>query len=340
VTDYRVTDYHSQVKMAVEATEFYSPTAYSCFGRQPGKLPRRVQSAMTSRTARSYLLSQLGAHLYTGFYICGGALSTPWGDDQAPAIPRFAERLSAANTGVGCWDAGWEVSTAEPGKFLVCKNGLSLMVERELCRPPDDGPIEAGARVRLRLPKELLGISPGYYFALSDREDSSDDRGRQVRLYWNLRADGAETFLRAATSLLNEARVFFKLKVLNDASSYMRCDAAVVYVCRDDFPAVAGILGRVYREVIRYLKPGVPTFTKPLARGVGLAEDPGQGESFGQNRCRLLAEGLIRADEQRARSLDARLQVVLECCAAAGVRLDRPYLNAGSIDDYLFQTVQ
>ena len=108
---------------------------------------------------------------------------------------------------------------------------------------------------------------------------------------------------------------------------------------KDDLPAVAGILSRVYAEVSRYLKPGVPTFTKPLARGLGLAEDPGQGESFGQNRCRLLAEGLIRAHEQRVRSLDARLQVVLDCYAAAGVRLDRPYLNAGSADDYTFQTV-
>ena len=103
-------------------------------------------------------------------------------------------------------------------------------MERERCRPPDDGPIEAGACVKLRLPKELLGISPGYYFALSDREDPSDDHSRQVRLYWNLRADGAAVFLHAATSLLNEAHIFFKLKVLNDASSYIRCDAGVLYV--------------------------------------------------------------------------------------------------------------
>ena len=138
----------------------------------------------------------------------------------------------------------------------MCKNGLSLLVERERCRPPDDGPIEAGACVKLRLPKELLGISPGYYFALSDREDPSDDHSRQVRLYWNLRAEGAEVFVHAATSLLNEAQIFFKLKVLNNASSYIRCDAGVVYVHKEDFPAVAGILGRLYGEVGRHLKAG------------------------------------------------------------------------------------
>ena len=331
-----MTDYHAQVRIAVEATEFHSPAAYSCFGRQSGRLPRRVQSAMTPRTSRSHLLSQLGAHLYTGFYICGGAPSTQWGEDRISAVPCFVEKLSAANTGTGCWDAGWEVRMVEPGKAFVCKNGLGLLVERERCQPPGEGPFEAGTRVKLRLPQEMLGISPGYYFALSDREDRPDDRSRQVRLYWNLRAEGAEVFVHAATSLLNEAQIFFKLKVLNDASSYMRCDAGVLYVRKDDFPAVAGILGRLYGEVSRYLKPGVPSFTKPLARGVGLAEDPGQGESFGQNRCRLLAEGLIRAHEQGVRALDARLQVVLDCYAAAGVRLERPYLNGDSADDYTF----
>ncbi len=335
-----MTDYHAQCKLAVEATEFYTPAGYSCFGRQSGRLPRRVQNAMTPQTSRAYLLSQLGAHLYTGFYVCGGAPSTAWCEEAVSPVPGFVERLSAANTGNGCWDAGWQVSLVESGKALVCKNGLSLLVERERCRPYGDGPIEVGARVRLQLPKELLGISPGYYFALSDREGPLEERSRQVRLYWNLRADGAEAFLHTATRLLNEAHVFFKLKVLNDATSYTRCDAAVAYVSRDDFPSMAGILRRVYAEVCRYLKPDVPAFTKPLARGVGLAEDPGQGESFGQNRCRLLAEGLIRAQEQRVRSLDARLQVVLDCYAAAGVRVDQPYLNAGSADDYTFPTGQ
>jgi hypothetical protein len=294
---------------------------------------------MTPRTSRRYLLSQLGAHLYTGFYICGGAPSTAWSEERISAVPRFVEKLSAANAGTGCWDAGWEVRRVESWKAFVRKNGLALFVELEGCLAAEDGPIEAGARVKLRLPKEMLGISPGYYFALSDRGDPSEDHSRQVRLYWNLRAEGAEVFVHTATRLLNEAQIFFKLKVLNDASCYMRCDAGVVYVGKDDFPSVAGILGRLYGEVSRYLKPGVPTFTKPLAKGVGLAEDPGQGESFGQNRCRLLAEGLIRAHEQGVRSSDARLQVVLDCYAAAGVRLERPYLNGDSADDYTFQTV-
>jgi hypothetical protein len=53
--------------------------------------------------------------------------------------------------------------------------------------------------------------------------------------------------------------------------------------------------------------------------------DPGGEESFGQHRCRLLADGIIRAYERNARSLDERLAAVAERFAEDGVRLDRPY---------------
>ncbi len=78
----------------------------------------------------------------------------------------------------------------------------------------------------------------------------------------------------------------------------------------------------------------MPVFTKPMAPGIGLAEDPGTEESFGQNRCRLLAEGMIRAYEQRARSLDRRLQILAESYAGAGISLTHPYLNRNSTDGY------
>ena len=78
----------------------------------------------------------------------------------------------------------------------------------------------------------------------------------------------------------------------------------------------------------------MPVFTKRVAPGVALAEDPGTEESFGQNRCRVLAEGMIRAYEQRARSLDRRLRVVAESYAAEGISLTHPYLNPNSTDSY------
>ena len=72
-----------------------------------------------------------------------------------------------------------------------------------------------------------------------------------------------------------------------------------------------------------------PALTKRLAPGLGFAEDPGGDESFGQYRCRQLAEGIVRAYEHRARRIHDRLAVVSARFAEDGVDLDEPY-RAGS----------
>ena len=72
--------------------------------------------------------------------------------------------------------------------------------------------------------------------------------------------------------------------------------------------------------------------------GSGLAEDPGLRESFGQNRCRLVADAVIRAYEQGKKSLDERLQVVADRFAEANINLTEPFLSPGSKDDYPFSS--
>jgi lantibiotic modifying enzyme len=80
----------------------------------------------------------------------------------------------------------------------------------------------------------------------------------------------------------------------------------------------------------------VPAFTRLLAPGLGLAEDPGDGDSFGMHRCRLLADALVTAHEQGAHSVEARVDAVLDRFAREGINPDRPYLNPGSDDRYTF----
>jgi hypothetical protein len=291
---------------------------------------------MTPRTARNYLLYQLHSRLYSEFYIRGGESPAPWSGGGVVSSAAFVEALSAANTGTGCWDGGWEIQAVGPSEVAVRRGDLVLRSRSQDCQIPEGRSMEPGTKARLRFPKEMLGISPGYYMALGEQGDQPEEAQPLVRVYWNLRAEGAAIFVRTATSMLNEAGLPFKLKVLNDPNSYVRCDAAVVYGRKGDYPAVAGILGQVYAQVARYLKPGTPAFTKAVAPSVGVAEDPGDGESLGQNRCRILADGMIRAYEQRARSLDERLQIVTDCYAAESINLNQPYLNPGSSDFYTF----
>jgi lantibiotic modifying enzyme len=155
-----------------------------------------------------------------------------------------------------------------------------------------------------------------------------------IRLYWHLSPAGALDFMSRATAGLNDRAVPFGVKVAKDLLSFERCDPVVVYVRKQDFAAVADVLTRIHSHVYEQLRPEVPALTKRLAAGVGLAEDPGGGQSFGYQRCGLVAEALVVAHEQGARKVGDRLAVVVDHLARHGVSVDAPFLSAGSSDTY------
>jgi hypothetical protein len=71
-----------------------------------------------------------------------------------------------------------------------------------------------------------------------------------------------------------------------------------------------------------------------------LAEDPGNMESFGTNRCRILAEAIWLAFTQGAQTERERLRVVRNQFEQYGLSLDQPWLNPGSVDRYTFPTME
>jgi HopA1 effector protein family len=333
-----VSAYYAQVEAAVRATVVHSSTTYSWFGKRSPELPPSVRRSLTARTARNYLLFSLQSRLYRDFYCQGFPTSGDEGgfEIQIPrGITPFVAGLSAANVGDGYWQGGWQVRGIENGAVFVQKN-LRLWVRPEDCLVPEGEPIGPGMRLSLRFPKEFFGISPGFYMAAGNEPLEEDGSQPLVRFYWNLGVDGAVTFMREATSALNRANLPFRLKVVNDPTGFVRCDAAVVYVQKKEYESAAEVLGMIYREISDSLRQSQPALTKALAPGVGLAEDPGPSESFGMHRCRLVAEGMVRAHEQGKRSVDERLRTVADRFAEEGLDPEKPYLNPSSSDDYVF----
>jgi lantibiotic modifying enzyme len=131
------------------------------------------------------------------------------------------------------------------------------------------------------------------------------------------------------TPLLNKAEMPFRLKVLNDPSRFDRCDAGVLYLRRPDIATAAPLVEQIYRDVYDQLKPLTPAFTRPLAAGLGYADDPGGGRSFGAHRCHLLADAMIQAHETGARTITDRLDSVRRRFDQESVDLDAPF-RAGS----------
>ncbi|MBA2564347.1 MAG: hypothetical protein H0V09_02840 [Gemmatimonadetes bacterium] len=151
-----------------------------------------------------------------------------------------------------------------------------------------------------------------------------------LRLYWNLTPHGALLLVRLLTRRLNADAVPFKLKVLASPESYDRCDAGVLYVRSADLGALAEVVRMARRTFAGTLKPAVPALTLHVGHGIGLAEDPPDGGSFGLSRCGLLAEGLVAAGERGVTRADERCGVIRERLTRAGIDPAAPYVNPGS----------
>jgi hypothetical protein len=314
-----------------DAVSIESPVRYSLHGQ-----PRDLSSMPGDPRAR--LVQTLETDLYVRLY------TRPSGGTAAPDFLGQRDHmsaLSAANNGRGSWEPGWKVGEVdeEDGRVAVTKDAITFWVDPSTGIRTATGRARPGDWCRVLVAKELRNLMPGFYFAIGDG-DQGDTRDRPeplVRFYWNLTAAGAAPYMAAATQTLNAMSVPFRTKVLTDPSSYVRADGGVLYLERRFFHRVRAALLQIHEAVASHLRPGVPMFTKELAPGLGLAEDPGGGVSFGQSRCRALANGLWDAFASGARDRDARLQIVQDALAVAGIDTDRPYLEKGSADMYLLE---
>jgi hypothetical protein len=135
---------------------------------------------------------------------------------------------------------------------------------------------------------------------------------------------------------LNKYNIPFSFKCLNNSALFIRNDASVLYVGKPYYKIVTQILIPVYSEIKNELNIEVPEFTKELNAGLGLAEDPGTGESFGMSRCSLIAQGMYNAYQSGSATTEKIMNQIKEVFDARGMQINKPYLNAGSNDIYEF----
>ncbi|HTN24811.1 MAG TPA: T3SS effector HopA1 family protein [Solirubrobacteraceae bacterium] len=301
--------YEAQAADALGAVEARPPATYLWFGR---------------RCEAPDLAAAIRARLVADFHPTGAArpsrsTSAPAGSDGGA----FAQALSQANNGRGSWQGGWRIGAAEDdGETTPVErpDGLRLYAPADDCR---DGEV--------RRPKELRGDRPGTYVALGDTPGPGDPR---ARLSWTIAAAGAVTLVARVTYALNGAGIPFRLELLDDPRRYGDRDAAWLVVARDDVFAALKLLRPLLRALAPYRAAGAPAFTKPLARGLAVADEPAGGGSFAEHRCGLLADAVLAAGERAERSAAVRLALVRDRFAAAGVSLDAPYLEPGAADAY------
>jgi len=257
----------------------------------------------------------------------------------APALPPrdLSAELSAANAGQPRWDTGWQIARIESsGQVIAQKSGRQRAVwPGEFLTFDGPGvPPRPGSRISVYFPHESRTMQPGFYFAFSEAESDPADETRLTRFYWNLREEGAVPLTNWVTQTLNRFQVPFRYKCMTFSGQFERLDAAVLYVSKKFFRLSAELVAEGRETLQAFLLPETPLFTRELAPGLGFAEDPGNGESFGMNRCRILAEAIWSAASKGLAKEEERMQEVARYFGQYGLSFDRIHLNAQSADFY------
>ncbi len=282
--------------------------------------------------APSSLAAALAQSLYHRLYCRPGPATVRPHDPLG--LRRHLARLSAANTGHGTWESGWLCHTADDDAAIAERQGVLFRVPGVLLRGGAGGP-RRGERCRVRIPEESQWLLPGFYLARGDAEGAPDDAGDALlRFYWHLRAAGAAAWIRTLTARLNQRQIPFSLKALVDPRDYRRADAGVLYLEGADYAAARENIVHGWREVRRQLRPEVPLCTAWLAPGLGVAEGSPDRESFGQQRCQVIAAALAGAFEENRISLAEQSAAVAAGFRAAGLDPRQPHLAPGSTASY------
>lgn len=139
---------------------------------------------------------------------------------------------------------------------------------------------------------------------------------------------------RVLVPMLNRVNLRFSLSLLHDPADYARRDAAILRLCQVDWEVAVPTLRQAYSAVRSHLQRAVPLFTKSLAPGVGLAEEPtdevcGDGLEFGLHRAQLVADALLESADPTT-----RLEATARQFRQVGLLLDKPYLSPGAGDRY------
>lgn len=331
----QINQYEEELSRIVSAIEIASPMLLIFAGKQIAAT-ESAQSTTPALAQMPAIVAQLQNTLYQECYCRRFSPAAP-----VPAFtaivpdPSFVAQLSKSNASTSRWDAGWQVRRVEnTGQIWAEKAGVVRILQPgEYMNFQGQGTqLKKGDLVSYYAARESTVIQPGLYFAFGETVMGSDHLD-VVRFYWNLENDGALRLMQLVTRTLNRFQVPFQFKCSVYPQGYDRRDAAVLYVHKRFHAIVRGLISTWAQECGSNLRDDVPLFTLPVARGVGLAEDPGTGESFGMNRCRHVAEAVWNAHSNGIPRHEY-LRELQQHFHKHGLDPARLYLNAGSLDHY------
>lgn len=245
----------------------------------------------------------------------------------------FYAQLNRNNSGTGYFDSGWQVVRTKRRETLtVTKDGLTLQITPHRHLSDMNQSLQVGDNVAIRLPNHR--IESGFYMAIGNAGMVPDDHDA-IEICINTTSDGAIDLMHDVTHYLNDRQIPFTFKVLINPDAYKRRDSAILQIERHQYATIRPMLQTLYANRKSQLHDAVPLFTKAIAPGVGVAEEPDtEPFEFGVNRCQLVTDGLLAAWVNGEESPEQRMDAIRQQFALHGIDLQRPYLNPNSNDIY------
>ena len=247
----------------------------------------------------------------------------------------FYERLHKNNKGKGSFHPNFRVLRQEAdGSLAVQHVGVTLHIQPDHHLQFAERSATVGDLVAVSMPPSQLKL--GYYTAIGDAVATPSSPA--VRVYFNFSPEGAVAVMKTLTTQLNALKILFTFLVSYNPSNYGGCYSGFLRFYKDSYELVRQVLQTVYAENQSHFQSQVPIFTKVLAPGLALAEEPKQQfrpyESFGRNRCQIVANALLEAHKNGDESPEARMKYILKHLDSLGIELDLSYLNPNSEDIY------
>jgi HopA1 effector protein family len=243
----------------------------------------------------------------------------------------FCQKLHQSNTGNGYIDTNWQVTAeADNDELVVAKGGLYLHINPQQHLPKDLDRPNIGDVVPIYLPNNLAGVDT--YIIVGDQ--GVPDQAQSVQIYFNFTPDAAIDITQKITQELNKLKIPFQFDILHNPSLFYQYNSGSLRLSQSNYFAVQTFLQKTYEAHQTDFSPNVPLFSKQLALGLGLAEVPNTGETFGEQRCEVLATGLVIAMEQDKSSLTDKLEVIYQVFSDARIDWLQPYLNPSMSDSY------
>jgi len=158
------------------------------------------------------------------------------------------------------------------------------------------------------------------------------------RFYFNVKPDNAADLTNYLNSRLNApaadgGRIRWQYKVAKNLKGFDRPDPAVLYIDKADYSAAKEIVMEYARTHPQAFAPETPAFTKELAPGIAVAEEPiqknmpktlGGKHSFGGSRSEIVADAILKAPPGATK--DEITALVRERMKEYHLDPDRPWL--------------